>query len=68
MITLTSCYDLTIQTNNLVIIGIEKTDNSNIGRYKIKAKCMIQCTDHKHSECFLYSDKEYHIGDTIHIE
>lgn len=68
ILSLTSCEELTIKTNNMTVTSIEKCD-TNVGKkYKVELECNITHKGNTYRKCFFYTDKEYRIGNTVMLE
>lgn len=68
ILSLTSCEELTLKTNNMTVTSIEKCD-TNVGKkYKVELECNITHKGNTYHKCFFYTDKEYRIGDTVMLE
>lgn len=68
LLSLTSCEEFTIKTNNMTVTSIKKCD-TNVGKkYKVEVECNITHNGSTYRRCFFYTDKEYRIGDTVMLE
>ena len=68
LLSLTSCEEITIKTNNMTVTSVEKCDTDIGKKYKVELECNITHKGNTYRRCFFYTDKEYRIGDTVILE
>ena len=52
----------------MTVTSIEKCDTNVEKKYKVELECNITHKGNTYRKCFFYTDKEYHIGDTVMLE